>query len=146
MKTSNNFVHNLTIHLIFVCKYRKKLLIKYGNEIKNLFLECANQNDTFDIQEIEVDQDHVHMMIDFYPTEAITNIVRKLKQYSVFHIWENHESELQHQFWKRKMFWSKSYFVCTIGDASREIIKKYIESQGQKPRNKHFDSYIRLKP
>ena len=32
-------------HLIFVCKYRKKLLIKYGEEIKHLFYDIAEEKD-----------------------------------------------------------------------------------------------------
>ncbi len=32
-------------HLIFVCKYRKKLLVKFGNEIKHLFYDIADEKD-----------------------------------------------------------------------------------------------------
>ena len=32
-------------HLIFVCKYRKKLLISYGSEVKQLFEEIAARSD-----------------------------------------------------------------------------------------------------
>ena len=34
-------------HLIFVCKYRKKLLIPYGDEVKRLFEEIAARSDFF---------------------------------------------------------------------------------------------------
>lgn len=105
----------------------------------------ASKNDTFDITTIEVDKDHVHMMIDFYPTEAVTNIVRKLKSYSVFHIWNRHKEDLSRQFWKEKMFWSKSHFVCSVGNASEETVQRYIEAQGTKPRYKHHNSSIGLK-
>lgn len=33
-------------------------------------------------------------------------------------------------FWKKKLFWSGGYFICSIGDASNETIKQYIEKQG----------------
>ena len=46
-------------HLIFVCKYRKKLLTKFGSEIKQLFLDIAEENDLI-IVEMEVDKDHIH--------------------------------------------------------------------------------------
>jgi putative transposase len=46
------------------------------------------------------------------------------------HIWKKHEDILSFVFWKRKMFWSDGYFVCSTGDASAETIKKYIEEQG----------------
>lgn len=137
MKTSKNFIHSLSIHLVFVIKYRKKLLIKYGDEIKKLLMERSDSDDLFDINHIEVDKDHVHMMIDFYPTETITNIVRKLKSYTVHNIWQRHEEDLIRQFWKNNMFWSRSYFVCSVGDCSRETIENYINNQGGKERYRH---------
>ena len=32
-------------HVIFVCKFRKKLLISYGNEVKQVFEEIAVRSD-----------------------------------------------------------------------------------------------------
>lgn len=127
---------HLTVHIILVCKYRKKLLIKFGDEIKQLLLSRAAQSKTFEIKSIETDQDHVHMMIDFTPGETVQNIVKQLKSYTVFHIWNSHP-ELEHQFWKQKMFWSNGYFACSIGDASRETIQHYIETQGGRPQLIH---------
>jgi putative transposase len=42
------------IHLIFVCKYRKKLLVRFGNEIKQLFYDVADEKDLFIIEMEEV--------------------------------------------------------------------------------------------
>lgn len=120
---------NLTAHIILVCKYRKKLLIKFGDEIKQLLLSRAATSTTYEITTIETDQDHVHMMINFTPGETVQNIVKQLKSHTVFHIWASHP-ELVDQFWKRKMFWSTGYFACSVGEASREAIQHYIETQG----------------
>ncbi len=130
MKTNKNFEYKLTINLVLVTKYRKQLLIKYGDEIKESLMEKASKDELFNITHIEVNKDNVQMTIDFYPTESVSNIVRKLKNYSVLHIWNRHEDDLKRQFWKNKMFWSKSYFVCSVGDYSIEAVQKYIESQG----------------
>jgi putative transposase len=76
------------------------------------------------------------MMIDFTPGETVQNIVKQLKSYTVFHIWDRYP-ELEHQFWKKKMFWSDGYFACSVGDASRETIQRYIETQGGRPQLIH---------
>ena len=65
-------------HLIFVCKYRKKLLIKFGNEIKQLFLDIAEEKD-LSIIEMEVDKDHIHILVKYNPTQSILEIVRHFK-------------------------------------------------------------------
>jgi putative transposase len=131
MLPTKNCLHSLQFHLIFVVKYRKKLLIKYGEKMKELLMDSANQSNKFQINTIEVDKDHVHMIIEMNPTETISNIVKRLKSYSTFHIWKYDEDNLSHQFWKNKMFWSKSYFVRSIGDIDYETVERYIEQQGK---------------
>jgi putative transposase len=131
IKQSSRCVHKLSIHLIFVIKYRKKLLQgAFGEDVKRYLTDSSNQSDKFEIQTLEIDKDHVHMMVDFLPTETISNIVKRLKSYSTHHAWLDHEWQLTRQFWKKKMLWTPSYFVCSIGDASKETIQKYIENQG----------------
>ena len=97
-------VSNLTCHLIFVCKYRKPLLETYGDEIKNLCLECANNSTKFEIASMEVDKDHIHFMINYSTHETIKNIVKQLKSYTTFQIWENHENDLKPYFGNRECF------------------------------------------
>lgn len=135
--TRGKIVHNinkLSIHLVFVIKYRKQLLIKYGEEIKQLFQERSDVAKKFSIREMEVDKDHIHLLIDYEPTETVSNIVKQLKSYSVFHIWNRHP-ELKQQFWKRKMFWSNSYYAASVGDIEREVVEQYIKNQGSRPQN-----------
>ena len=63
-KNHSKFI--LTYHIIFTCKYRKKLLIKYGNDIKQIMFDISKKYD-FEIREMEVDKDHIHMMISSIP-------------------------------------------------------------------------------
>ena len=86
---------------------------------------------------MEVDKDHIHFMINYSTHETIKNIVKQLKSYTTFHIWKNHENDLKTIFWKQRMFWTDSYFACSIGDASRETVQRYIETQGGKPQAIH---------
>ena len=43
----------IAYHLIFVCKYRKRLLIPYGKVVKSLFEEMGAQSD-FSFETMEV--------------------------------------------------------------------------------------------
>ena len=116
-------------HLIFVCTYRKKLLIHFGNETKGIFAGIAANSD-FSMETLEVDQDHIHFLVQSEPRISPLAIVRKLKQESTVQLWKMHEKELKRHFWKERTFWSDGYFCCTIGNASQETIRHYIESQG----------------
>ena len=127
----NHSKYLLMAHLIFVSKYRKQLSIKYGNEIKQILSDIAEEKD-FEIIEMEVDKDHVHLLVSYNPTQSILDIVRLLKQMSTYRIWRqnNNHLYLSKQFWKEKTFWSDGYFACSIGNVSKETIEKYIQSQG----------------
>jgi putative transposase len=116
-------------HLIFVCTYRKKLLISYGNEVKQVFEEIAARSD-FSFETFEVEQDHIHGLVKSEPRLSPLAMVRTLKQESTIQLWQRHEKELKKHVWQERTFWSAGYFCCTIGNASQETIRQYIESQG----------------
>jgi putative transposase len=109
----------------------KNLLVRYGDEIKQLFYDISEERD-LKIIEIEVDKNHIHLLLQYNPIQSLLQIVRWVKQISTYRIWRqnsNHVS-LEKQFWKEKTFWSDGYFACSIGNISKETIQKYIENQG----------------
>ncbi|MDR0572030.1 MAG: IS200/IS605 family transposase [Rickettsiales bacterium] len=85
---------------------------------------------SFIIDVMEADKDHIHILLSIIPTYSISAIVNRIKSISTNRIWKLHWNYLRHQFWKEHTFWSDSYFVCLIGEANPETIKKYIENQG----------------
>ena len=126
-KNHSKFI--LTYHIIFTCKYRKKLLIKYGEDVKQIMYDISKRYD-FDIKEMEVDKDHIHMMISSVPKISPLQIVRVLKQQSTIQMWRRYASELKKQYWKENTFWTDGYFCSTIGEVSSETLKHYIQNQG----------------
>lgn len=115
----------------FVCKYRKNLLIRLGSQIKQLMYDIA-QEKNFEIIQMEVDKDHIHLLVRYNPTQSVLKIVQLLKQISTYRIWRINDnlSYLHKHFWKERTFWSDGYFACSIGNVSKDIIEKYIQSQG----------------
>lgn len=127
--SENHSKHLLMCHLIFVCKYRKKLLLKVGDDIKTEIESISNRYG-WQIIEQEIDQDHIHILIRYSPKWSILEIVRLLKQLTTYRIWQKHNEYLSQHFWKKRTFWSDGYFSCSIGNVSKEIIQKYIQEQG----------------
>jgi len=136
MSKKNNYIstnrskHYLKCHLIFVCKYRKQLLIGQLNDDMKAILQSITDKSDFEIEVMERDNDHIHFLIRYIPRLSITSIVRKLKQESTIAIWQKHNPILSKNFWKEHTFWSDGYFVCSIGEASPDTIRDYILSQG----------------
>ena len=84
----------------------------------------------FDIEVMETDKDHLHMMVRSEPKLSPLQIVRRLKQMSTSAVWKKYRDFLRHNFYKEQTFWTDGYFVSSIGNVSQETIKKYIENQG----------------
>lgn len=84
----------------------------------------------FNIEVMETDKDHIHMMICSEPKLSPLQIVRRLKQMSTIAIWKKHENYLRHVSYKENTFWTDGYFVSSVGNVCQETIKKYIENQG----------------
>ena len=81
---------------------------------------------------MEVDKDHIHMLVQYTQTKSILDIVRLFKQMSTYRIWRqnNNHIYLKKQFWLEKTFWGDGYFAFSIGQVSQETIEKYIQNQG----------------
>ena len=84
----------------------------------------------FEIKTMNVDENHLHMLISMKPSISISQIVRVLKQESIVYIWKKYKQLLKLYFWKEHTFWSDEYFVASIGNANEKTIQKYIQEQG----------------
>lgn len=130
-KSGNRCKHLLQYHLIFVCKYRKKLLanIDISDDIKQFSCDICRKHDII-INEMETDKDHIHYMIETNPNTNLSDMVRLMKSYTTYHIWKRHKKYLSKIFWKENTFWTDGYFICSIGNVSEKQLREYIESQG----------------
>lgn len=121
----------LQYHIIFVCKYRKKLLLskEISDAIKQLSFEIC-QKHNISIKYMETDKDYIHYMIETEPKMSISKAVNLMKSYTTYHIWKMYQSFLSKHFWKEHTFWTDGYFACSVGNVSEEMLKNYIENQG----------------
>ena len=117
-------------HIILVCKYRKQLLVgAVEYDMKKIMRHISEMSD-FDIEVMETDKDHLHMMVRSEPKLSPLQIVRRLKQMSISAVWKKYRDFLRHNFYKEHTFWTDGYFGSSIGNVSQETIKKDIENQG----------------
>lgn len=130
--TKSHCKYMIKLHIIFVTKYRKNILIgEIDEDMKQIIYEISQMGDSmFVIESMETDKDHVHMLVDIDPNVSATSIVSRVKQMSTNKIWKKHGEVLKNSYWKENTFWSDGYFVCSTGNANMETIKKYIEEQG----------------
>ena len=131
-KSKNRKKYLLQYHIIFVCKYRKKLFIskQISDDIQLSYEICKKHK--IIIRHMETDKDHIHYMIEAEAMMSVSKIVNLIKSYTTYHIWKKYPNYLRKQFWKEHTFWTDGYFACSVGKVSEEKLRKYIENQGQK--------------
>ena len=115
-------------HLVFVPKYRKKVL--YGQIRKFLgpvFRELARQRDC-EILEGHMVQDHVHMMITIPPKYSISEVVGYIKGKSAIAVARQFAGKKRN--FNGERFWARGYAVSTVGFEESQI-KAYIQNQEQ---------------
>jgi putative transposase len=69
------------------------------------------------------------MLLTIGTKRSIGQYVRRIKQTTNSRLWRSFPY-LKNEFWREKTFWSDGYFVCSVGNASAETIRKYIQEQG----------------
>lgn len=120
----------LMAHIIMVTKYRKPLLYNdFRNAIKQYIFDICVQRRWY-IKRMETDRDHIHILLQYNPTDSITKIVSSLKQQSTWLAWKSHGAMLQKHYWRERTLWSDGYFAASVGQVSQETIERYIEQQG----------------
>ena len=76
-----------------------------------------------------VSSDHMHLLVSIPPQVTISRLVQWLKGRSSHHLLAEF-AHLRKAFWGRHR-WARGYFCCNSGNVTDEVIKKYIEDQGE---------------
>ena len=123
-KKSSHAVYDLKVHLIWITKYRYKVLTKpVGLRIRELIRQTCDTKDIEIIQGV-VSKDHVHLYISYPPKLSVSDIVKALKGRSSRKI-QQEFPHLQKKYWGRH-FWGIGYAAFSSGYVTDEIIQEYI--------------------
>jgi putative transposase len=123
VKRASHCVYDTRYHLVWAPKYRKWVLQgAIRQRVKELFQEIAGHHG-FEIEEMEVDKDHVHLFLSFPSKYSIGQVVGLMKAVSAKEIREEF-LEVRKQLWGGE-FWEDWYFARTVGDkVTAEVIKQ----------------------
>ena len=86
------------------------------------------------LQEWNYDKDHVQILFRAHPNSEISKFINAYKSASS-RLLKKEFPQIRQKLWK-ECFWSQSFCLLTTGGAPIEVIRKYIESQGEKSRKR----------
>ena len=129
-KKLSHTIYECKYHIVFCPKYRYRIFDgQIGQYAKQQVYSLTRQKDLVEVEEINVQPDHIHTILSVPPKYAISDIMGFMKgkiSLSLFHRYER----LGKRYWGRHL-WSRGYCVSTIG-LDEEQIRKYVRWQEHK--------------
>ena len=133
MNYSENFIHQhangkSTWHIEWCTKYRYKIFNSdYSKKICVIALEEAAKKANVVLLEREVEQEHLHLVVEMPLTVAPVETVMKLKSVSARIIFAL-IPKLRYRY-PRGALWSKGKFAISVGNITLEKAKEYVRNQ-----------------
>lgn len=128
-KSSSHAVYNIKLHIVFVTKYRRKTLTPALLE----YLEAAFGEILVAwrcrLVEFGGESDHVHLLVDIHPALDISVLINNLKTASARRA-RNRFADHLALFYHKPLFWHRAYFVGSVGGATLETVRAYVDAQG----------------
>ena len=127
IRSGRHCVFNMHVHLVFVTKYRKKIFNSTSINILNMIFSEVCDKFEATLVEMDGEQDHVHLLIEYPPKLTISKLINSLKGVSS-RLLRKHLPHLT-KYYLKDVLWSPSYFAASCGGAPISIVKQYIEQQ-----------------
>ncbi|MDM5191305.1 IS200/IS605 family transposase [Bacillus hominis] len=130
LDSNNHLVFLLYYHLVLVVKYRRNVFDDdISDYAKDMFVRLS-ENYNITLIEWNHDVDHVHILFKAHPNTEMTKFINAYKSASSRLI-KRDFPQVKKKLWK-EMFWSRSFCLLTTGGSPIDVVKKYIENQGEK--------------
>jgi len=131
----------ITYHIVFVPKYRYRILTEVIKEVLGKDIKSICEWSGVEIEEMNIQQDHVHMVVSIPPKILISEVMGILKGKAAIKLFQIFPKLKQKVHWENH-FWARGYFVNTVG-INEDLIKRYVKYQEKQERmeEKHQKEY-----
>jgi putative transposase len=128
-RLSGHGVYRTEYHVVWITKYRRRMLNPgVKGYLLKLFPKILRSLPGCELLEVNVQVDHVHMLLLIPPKYAVSKVIGRLKQFTAKHLREKF-AWLDKVYWKERIVWSPGYFVATVG-LDEQQITEYVKWQG----------------
>jgi putative transposase len=124
---SAHAVYDIKYHVIWVTKYRYKILRgRIAERARELIRQICAAREVVIVRGA-ISPDHIHMLLSVPPQLAPAKVVQYIKGRSS-RLLQLEFGELRKRYWGQHL-WARGYFCATVGAVDEEAIKQYIENQ-----------------
>ncbi len=120
-------------HIVWVPKYRYRVLTgEVGFEVMKT-VRVFSERLGCEIVELNVQADHVHLLIKVPPKVSISKLLGSVKGKTAIQVFRQFPYLKKKPYWGNH-FWAKGYCVDTVG-VDAEMIRQYVKYQEKLERN-----------
>ncbi len=119
-------IYECKYHVVFCPKYRYRIFKEGIEYTKEQVFQLCKQKEEIEVLELNVQPDHVHLVVSIPPKYAVSEFMGYLKGKLALRLFQQYES-LGRRYWGRHL-WARGYCVSTIG-LDEEKIRKYVKWQ-----------------
>ena len=125
-------IYECKYHVVFCPKCRYRILRdEVAEYTQQQIYRLCQQKDGVEVLELNVQLDHVHMIVSIPPKYAVSSVMGYLKGKLAIRLFAQYE-KLGRRYWGRHL-WSRGYCVSTIG-LDEDKIRKYVNWQEKRER------------
>ena len=122
---TKHVTYKIAYHFVWCPKYRKRILVGKVAQFVEAEIRRLCEENQWEIGAVHVQEDHVHLFLSAPPRIAPSLIANTLKGITARQVFKQFP-DVKKQVWGGS-FWSRSFYVGTVGDMTEETVKKYIE-------------------
>ena len=123
----NRQKYSLKVHIVIVTKYRKQLLKgSITDDVKHEILDIANTRG-YEIIARETDKDHMPFLLSYDTADRVCDIVKIVKQETIYRLWQKYSSVLSRQYWKEKTFCSDVILLVALEKSHQQLNKNILK-------------------
>jgi REP-associated tyrosine transposase len=127
--THTGGVYDLGYHVVWCPKYRRPVLTDTIRARCEELIRAKATEHGWDIVALEIMPDQVHLFVKPDQTASPAHIANQFKGFTSRHL----RAEFPELRSKLPTLWSRSYFVASVGAVSAEAVRRYIDTQYERP-------------
>jgi len=137
MEKLSHIIYQYKYHLVWCPKYRYRILKGVVAEFVEQTLRMLCEWRNIEIMEMNVKEDHIHVILSMPPRLSISEVMGMLKGKTAIKIFKSFPTLRKKPYWGNH-FWSRGYGVSSIG-LDENKIRRYVKYQEGREKSEEGD-------
>lgn len=137
-KKQSHVVWKCDYHIVWTPKYRYRILEGIVKEMVEKDIRMLSEWKGCEVDELNVQKDHIHLVISIPPKVSVSEYIGTIKGKIAIKIFKTYPNLKKKPYWGNH-FWSRGYFVNTIG-INEEVIRRYVKYQEEEEKREENNS------